>query len=475
MNRNLPRVVILGAGPAGVGAGRQLRLRNVAEVAVLEQQAVPGGNAGSFEFGGMRVDYGSHRLHPSCDAAIMADIRSLLGADLLDRPRHGRIRLRGRWIHFPLKPADLLLRLDKGFAVASLRDMAMKPFRKSRPAESFSDALLASLGPTICGSFYFPYARKMWGRLPTELSAIQAQRRVSANSFSKLLRKVASSIPGLKPAGAGRFFYPRHGYGQICEAYANDAARRGADIRYQHSVRRIVPPLGDTDPWIVESDSINGPERLEADHLWSTIPIARLVRLVDAKIPPAVLQAADSIESRAMILIYLELPIGRFTEFDAHYFPGADVSITRLSEPKNYSDLRESRHSTVLCAELPCSANDSYWTMSDIELGEVVAGDLRRSGIPLPVQPSAIRIRRLPHAYPVYTIGYERWFGMLDAWVEGMPRLLSYGRQGLFAHDNTHHALSMAYAAAECLGPNGFDIDRWRGYRQAFESHVVED
>ncbi len=64
---------------------------------------------------------------------------------------------------------------------------------------------------------------------------------------------------------------------------------------------------------------------------------------------------------------------------------------------------------------------------------------------------------------------------MLDAWVETLPRFLSYGRQGLFAHDNTHHALAMAYAAAECLTTSGFDHDRWAEYRTVFEGHVVED
>jgi len=57
--------------------------------------------------------------------------------------------------------------------------------------------------------------------------------------------------------------------------------------------------------------------------------------------------------------------------------------------------------------------------------------------------------------------------------VEG---LLTFGRQGLFAHDNTHHALFMAYSAADCLGPGGrFDRRRWQQYRQRFQGHVVED
>jgi protoporphyrinogen oxidase len=475
MSSQLPRVVILGAGPAGVGAARQLRKLGRATVTVLEQQAVPGGNAGSFEFGGMRVDYGSHRLHPACDVAILADIQALLGADLLDRPRHGRIGLRGRWIHFPLKPADLLLRLDKGFALGSLRDMLLKPFRARGSDVSFADVLLASLGPTICESFYFPYAWKMWGRSPTQLSGIQAKRRVSASSFFKLLRKVLSSVPGFKPKGAGRFYYPRKGYGQISEAYASDAIASGADIRYGRKVTRLIPPASAVEPWIIEASSAAGPERLEADHLWSTIPISLLARLVGDSVPAPVLEAASAIESRAMILIYLLLPTPQFTEFDAHYFPSAGLRITRLSEPKNYSDLGAPQGATVLCAELPCSASDPWWSMSDDALGELVAEDLERAGVPLPVRPDKVLIRRLPQAYPIYGIGYERWFGVVDRWVEGLPRLLTYGRQGLFAHDNTHHALAMAYAATECLSEKGFAEDRWREYRHAFEHHIVED
>ncbi|MEP7327225.1 MAG: FAD-dependent oxidoreductase, partial [Gemmatimonadota bacterium] len=178
-----PRVVILGAGPAGLGAAYQLRRLDRARVTVLEQQTVPGGNSGSFEFGGVRVDFGSHRLHPACDPAILADIRGFLGEDLLDRPRHGRIGLRGKWVHFPLKPVDLLLRLDKGFALGTMRDMLRKPFAGKSDGGSFASELRASLGPMICDSFYFPYALKIWGKPPEQLSAIQAKRRVSAGSF----------------------------------------------------------------------------------------------------------------------------------------------------------------------------------------------------------------------------------------------------------------------------------------------------
>jgi hypothetical protein len=64
----------------------------------------------------------------------------------------------------------------------------------------------------------------------------------------------------------------------------------------------------------------------------------------------------------------------------------------------------------------------------------------------------------------------------MDRWLGEIEGALTFGRQGLFAHDNTHHALAMAYAAAGCLSPAGsFDQTRWAEHRKEFETHVVED
>jgi hypothetical protein len=76
----------------------------------------------------------------------------------------------------------------------------------------------------------------------------------------------------------------------------------------------------------------------------------------------------------------------------------------------------------------------------------------------------------------VYRAGYERAFEQIDAWVTARPRLLMFGRQGLFAHDNTHHALAMGLAAADALRPDGeLDAARWADARVEFRDHVVED
>jgi protoporphyrinogen oxidase len=468
-----PTIVILGAGLAGLGAAWQLTRRGLAHACVLEQSTDVGGNAGSFELCGIPVDYGSHRLHPVCDPHILDDIRSLVGEDLLTRPRHGRIRLGGRWIHFPLKASDLLANLPWGFRLRIAGDIMRKviPTASNAKPPSFASILERGLGRTICREFYFPYARKIWGLPPEELSPIQARRRVSAGSLGKMLRKVLTG--GERSSGTkGRFFYPRGGFGQIACAMATAAREAGADIRLESAIRAIR--LGP--PHCIELEQ-NGPSTsVQADYVWSTIPVHVLPRLVQPAAPNNVLEACRRVRSRAMILIYLVLGQQRFSEYDAHYFPGAETRLTRLSEPKNYSASTDPSDRTVLCGELPCDVVDETWRMSDEELADVVRQSLDRYELPTDAPVLSVTTKRLTHAYPIYRSGYEEHFSVIDQWLGGLDGVLSFGRQGLFAHDNIHHTLAMAYAAADCLDDAGqFDKQRWRKCRVEFDKHVVVD
>jgi protoporphyrinogen oxidase len=466
-----PRVAILGGGPAGLGAALKLHELRRADVTLLEQARQFGGNAGSFEWEGQRLDFGSHRLHPSCEPRILADLERLLGADLLTRERHGRIALLGRFLHFPLRPLDLVLHLPPRFALGVARDALAAPLRRgSRPeADSFAAQLRASLGPTLSEGFYFPYARKLWGLPADQIAAVQARRRVSASTPAKILREVVG-----RSARSGRFLYPRRGYGQISESIAAAAAAAGARLLPEHRVQRLELPAGDR-PWTLVADHRGEERRFEADHVWSTLPIALLPALVDPTAPAEVRAAAAGVRFRSLLLIYLRLPIERFTRYDAHYLPQADVAITRLSEPKNYGDLDAPADATTLCAELPCDAGDPTFAAGDATLAAEVAADLARAGMALPAAPTAVKVVRLAHAYPVYRLGYERPLAIIEQWLATLPRFLSYGRQGLFAHDNAHHALAMAYAAVDCLGDSGFDESRWAQCRRSFADHVVED
>jgi len=454
-------LAILGAGPAGVGAAfRAARAGH--DVVVIERAAGPGGAAGSFEVGDVRVDFGSHRLHPSIDPEILADITELLGDELQRRARRGRIRLGGRWIAFPLRPADLLRRVSPAFAMGAAFDMATGWARRAK-ADTFEEVLRAGLGRTLTERFYFPYARKLWGLEPREISGEQARRRVAASSPGKI---VARLVKG--GSGSQFFYYPRRGFGATWEALAEAAEKHGAEVRFGVGADRIE--FRDDRVRITTGDGV-----VEAGRLWSTVPLPLLARMSDPQPPSTVLAAAARLKTRSMVLVYLGLDVDRYTEFDAHYLPEEFTPVTRISEPKNYRDGPDPSGRTVLCAEIPCSVGDELWTLDDGALADLVCKGLVASDLPHP-RPSVVEVRRLSHAYPIYRVGYEQAFDALDSWAESVPRLLTFGRQGLFAHDNSHHALAMAWAAADALRPGGgFDGNSWRRARERFRSHVVED
>ena len=86
----------------------------------------------------------------------------------------------------------------------------------------------------------------------------------------------------------------------------------------------------------------------------------------------------------------------------------------------------------------------------------------------------------IQHRFDIGQLGVDiigtNKFSTVDEWLLGLEGLLVFGRQGLFAHDNTHHAFAMAYGAVDCLGPNGeIDPVKWAQYREEFSHHTVED
>lgn len=415
------RVAVIGAGPAGLWAARRAKAAGH-DVVVHERATTPGGMAASFDVAGVRVDHGSHRLHPSTDPAILRELHSLL--PLQWRPRNGRIRLLDRWVRFPLRPADLVRHLPPRLAIDALFHS------RTEHADTYAEVVRARFGPAMLEHFYGPFARKLWGLEPDELSGEQARRRISASSPVAIARKA------LRRARPG-FWYPERGFGAIVDAMARDVdVRCGAD----------VTSLDD----------------LDADFVWSTIPLPALAQLAGGP--------DTALRFRALALVYLVLDRRPWTTFDAHYLPGPETPLTRASEVMNYREsAADPTDRTVLCAEIPCGVGDELWSMDDAALGTLAARDLG-------VEAVEVVVKRLPAAYPIYDRGFEHRLAELEAWLATRPDLISFGRGGLFAHDNTHHAMAEGDAAAACLRDDGtWDAAAWSAARARFAAHVVED
>jgi protoporphyrinogen oxidase len=407
--------------------------------------------------GGVRVDHGSHRLHPAADAATLGDLRRLLGDDLQVRPRNGRMKVAGRWVGFPLRTGDLLRSLPPRFAAGAAVDALTGPLRRAG-ADTFDATLRAGLGPTVVDAFYAPYAEKLWGTPAAGLAGELARKRVSASSPVAVARKV---LRGARTEGRV-FLYPRRGFGQIVEAVADAAVAAGADLRLGTGVVGVDPDR----PAVALDDG----SELEAATVLSTLPLTVLAALAGG---PDV-----GLRHRAMLIVWLVVARDRWTPFDAHYLPDPSHPVARVSEPKNYRDSRDDpAGTTVVCAEVPCWEGDELWDAEPAALGQLVAAALAAEGLP-PVEPEEVEVARLPRVYPLYEPGFAWEVSRVEAWLaeEAGHRVVTVGRQGLFVPDNTHHVLGMGRAVAACLGPDGtLDPAAWWAARARFRAFVVED
>ena len=218
-----------------------------------------------------------------------------------------------------------------------------------------------------------------------------------------------------------------------------------------------------------------GSPPLVADTIVSTVPISRLVSLVSGA-PDSVRTAAASLRYRSMVLLYLVLETGQFSSYDCHYFPERPIVFSRMSEAKNYSGVSTPENRTGLCFEIPCRFGGRLWQATDGQLAEIVLQGLRRCRMHLKADISSVFTRRLSHAYPIYEIGYERHLSSAADYLDGFANLVRIGRQGLFLHDNVHHALEMGSMAADCVNADGtFDQNRWARFKRCIDRYTVED
>lgn len=441
-------LLVLGAGTAGLAAAARAAERGY-RVLVVDHAEHVGGLAASVEVAGMAVDYGSHRLPARLASEVQADLTRLLGTDLQLRRRTARVRVEGQWVEPDSAAGDLRRRLPRSISAGMGR--RVRPFRRDRPTRepgSFAAVMRERVGDTVYDALYEPYAQKMFGLPGDRLAGDPAARLVLADPHWR------ASVRG--PADGATYHYPRRGFGQIASALAEHAVAAGATLRLGTEIDAVEPAFGS-----VVIRTIDG-STLTARHAFSTLPLPRLARSTRPGPPLNAIETATRLRFRAMVLVFLVHRGGRWTAHDCHHFPGADTPVLRIGEPANYRDSADdpAGHS-VICAELPATVGDEIWRADEATLAGLVADTAARHDLP-PIAVDEVVVHRSPTYYPTYTLGFDRDLSGLVTWLRGIPSVTSFGRFGLFFHDNTHHALLLAREAVDALGPDAaFDHQRW--------------
>jgi protoporphyrinogen oxidase len=449
-----PPVLVLGAGFAGLAAAHALAAAG-RETLVLEAGPVVGGLSRTETFGEFRFDLGGHRFFTH-DAEVAGLVQELLGDELIDVPRSSKILLRGRYVDYPLRPANALAALGPATSARVLADWVAEQLRAlagARPDLSLEDWVVHRFGRTLFTIYFKEYSEKVWG-LPCErISVGWVARRIEGLSLGRAISE-AFSRGRRRPVASlvDRFAYPRLGIGRIGERFAEELPPHGRVVcgarvtRLRHEAGRVSEVVASTPA---------GERSFPAGAVVSTIPLPALARLFEPALAPGVLRAAAELGFRDLILAAVAVDRPFVTDQSWIYIPDRSLPFGRLHEPKNWSAAMAPPERSLVVAEYFCFRGDATWNSSDEQLADLTVDGLEQLGYLQRRQVIGTRIVRVPAAYPLFEVGYERRAATIREGLAAIGNLLVAGRSGCFAYQNMDHALRSGIDAARLLLSRG--------------------
>ncbi len=463
-------IVIAGSGIAGLSAAWRLQADSEVPFVLYEKSEHVGGYSRTMQYGDFRFDLGGHRFYTK-KAHVERLVRDLLGEDRLTVDRLSRILLNGRFVHYPLSIVSTLRGLGLTGAARAVFDYgAMKVgslFAAPGAEETFEQWALNRFGEYLYRIYFKGYTEKTWGIPCSELAADFAEQRIKGLSFREAVRD-ALLKRGEDDSLVRRFIYPRFGFGQIPDAMAG-TVREPSRLLTGHEVAEVEHD-GDRVTAVTTRDSAGNSGRQPCSGLLSSIPVNEIVHMLRPAAPQDVLDAADRLRYRSVVVLVLFLDVERVSPDHWIYVPSPDIGFCRLHEPKNWSAEMAPPDKTSLVVEYFCQEGDESWTREPADLAADATDDLVSMGLIRSEWVSGFTTVRLSRAYPLYDLGYRQHVDAVNRHLARFGNLHNIGRNASFVYTSSDHYIDMGLKAAQNAMGHGHDlsaIGREPGYAES--------
>ncbi len=500
----MKKVVIVGAGPAGITAGYEL-LRKSGEynVVILEESEVLGGISRTVKHNGNRMDIGGHRffskdkevtdwwnnLMPLQGAPSFDDIKTGRKVDLnkngpnpqiedivmLKRRRISRIYYKKKFFAYPVK-MNLNTIFNMGFFTTAIAGFSyIWATLRKLPESSLENFYINRFGRKLYSMFFEGYTEKLWGRHPRDISADWGSQRVKGLSivaiikdiFGKLLpkrrRKIETSL-------IEEFSYPKFGPGQLWETAAAEFEKMGGKIIKNAKVTKFKTHKNKVNDVVYVQ---NGKEfAVPTDIVISSMPLKDLANGLD-NIPSKIERIARGLPYRDFVTVGLllkKLNLKNKTKLKTLnnivpdcwiYVQDTGVKLGRIQIFNNWSPymVANPEDTVWIGLEYFCSEGDKYWNMSAQEWRDFGIDELLKMGV-ISDKSDVLdaHTEKVKKAYPAYFDTYKD-INKLIQFLQSFENLYCVGRNGQHRYNNMDHSMATSFMAVKHILGESSDIN----------------
>ncbi len=492
----MEKVIIIGAGPAGLStAYKLLKSKKSIEVLILESSQYTGGISRTHIFENNHMDLGGHRFFTKSSEVmdLWTEIMPLQGKPSKDDTALGRTpelneqgpdpektdkvflrRRRISRIFFLKKFFDYPLSIKfKTFANMGLARTLKAGFGYvwasifKRKEKTLEDFYINRFGKPLYEMFFEGYTQKVWGIHPSQISPDWGAQRVKGLSLFKALFNIITKAfkkPGnVETSLIEEFFYPAKGPGSLYTYMLNSITGLGGIIKHNHTVTKLN--FTDNKTAKVTAECEDGTlSEFTASAVFSSMPIKDLTQALGGIVPEKTKEIAVNLPYRDFMtagILVDKLAIKNNSGIKTVsgivpdcwiYVQDRDVKLGRLQIFNNWSPymVDDYENSVFLGLEYFCSEGDELWSMPDDKFLDMAISEVDKIGIIKKDSVIKSTVVRQKKAYPAY-FGTYKDFDTVKHYLNSIENLFCIGRNGQHRYNNMDHSILTGLRAAEAF------------------------
>lgn len=490
----MKKVLIIGAGPAGLTAAYELlsKTKEDMEVIVFEESGDMGGISKTVNYKGNRMDMGGHRFFskvpevnewwnhmlPMQGAPSWDDIaleRQIPLADqgpdpekedrvMLHRNRVSRIFFNKKFFDYPIslkfetfKNMGFLTTIQVGFSY-------LATLIHKRKENSLEDFYINRFGKKLYSMFFENYTENLWGKNPSEIAPDWGAQRVKGLSVIAIIKDIFGKMMPFKKKNRHvetslieSFSYPKLGPGQLWDVTAAEIEKLGGTI-LRHAKVTGIRKNENNIITSLQYEQDGELKTMEGDIVISSMPVKDLIAgMNDVPAEPA--RIAKGLPYRDYMTLGVLIPklnlknktkiktIGNIVPDNWVYVHDRTVKMGRFQIYNNWSPymVKDLEHTVWVGLEYFCQEGDDFWNMTDEEFSKLGINEMIKMGlIDSPEVVMDTHAERVKKAYPAYFDTYSEIDTLID-YLNTIDNLYCVGRNGQHRYNNIDHSMVTSF------------------------------